>query len=72
MKVCYVYCMHMNLTLYWACADNRDDLDYVAFDFHAYCKNSQFENVNLLLDKVERRLSTIGYVCVRVLACVVV
>jgi hypothetical protein len=34
---------------------------YIAFDFHAFCRNGQFENVALLMDKCSDRLAAIGY-----------
>lgn len=39
---------------------NNRNIDYEAFDFHAFCKNDQFDNVNILLDIVADRLAAIG------------
>ena len=39
----------------WCCS-------YIAFDFHAFCRNGQFENVALLMDKCADRLAAIGFV----------
>eukprot|EP01094_Clydonella_sp_ATCC50884_P002818 TRINITY_DN12164_c0_g1_i2.p1 TRINITY_DN12164_c0_g1~~TRINITY_DN12164_c0_g1_i2.p1 ORF type:complete len:545 (+),score=179.84 TRINITY_DN12164_c0_g1_i2:310-1944(+) len=36
-------------------------ISYVAFDFHAFCKNDEFENVGLLVEKVADRLAGIGF-----------
>jgi hypothetical protein len=40
---------------------NNEKVRYVGFDLHAICKNSNFEKLSLLMDKVDKELKEFGY-----------
>ena len=40
---------------------NNENVSFVSFDFHEYCRGMRFENVSVLLDNVSEMVARMGY-----------
>ena len=40
---------------------NDENLVYIAFDFHEYCRGMRFENVSILVDNIKDVIKDIRY-----------
>ncbi|EFA75106.1 hypothetical protein PPL_11180 [Heterostelium album PN500] len=43
------------------CEDYQSDIEYIAFDFHHFCQGNRFERVDILIDNLEEKIKSIGY-----------